>query len=181
MRTEDVVGKKFGRLNVEGFEIEKIQGKNRIHSRVYLICKCECGADVRARKDSVLSGAIVSCGCNRREKAHYSGIKHAQTCITHNMSKTRLYGIWRSMKSRCYVKTSGGFEYYGGRGITVCNEWKNDFIAFKDWAINNGYSNNLSIDRINVNGNYEPSNCRWITMAEQQKNRRNCKAYKKAK
>jgi hypothetical protein len=85
------------------------------------------------------------------------------------------------MKSRCYVKTSGGFEYYGGRGITVCNEWKNDFIAFKDWAINNGYSGNLSIDRINVNGNYEPSNCRWIRMAEQQKNRRNCKAYKKAK
>lgn len=171
METKELIGKKYGRLNVEGFEIERKQGKNRIQSRVYLICKCECGTEVRARKDSVLSGAIVSCGCNRREKAHYSGIKHAQSCITHNMSKTRLYGIWRSMKSRCYNKTCGGFQNYGGRGVTVCDDWKNSFEKFKDWAISNGYKDNLSIDRINVKGNYEPTNCRWITMLDQQSNK----------
>lgn len=171
MEAKEMIGKKYGRLLVQGFCVEKIQGKNRIHHRTYLFCKCDCGADVKARKDCVLSGQIVSCGCNKKEKAHYSGLKHVQSCITHNMSKTRLFSIWRSMKSRCYIKSCGGYENYGGRGIEVCKEWKEHFESFRDWALENGYTDKLSIDRIDVNGNYEPSNCQWITMLEQQSNK----------
>lgn len=175
---KEMIGKKYGRLSVTGFESVKIKGKNRTYNRIYLFCKCDCGAEVRIRKDGVLSGAVVSCGCNRNEKAHFSGLKHAQSCITHGMTKTRIFGIWKGMRQRCNYKKAKDFHNYGGRGIKVCSEWENSFIAFKDWAIQNGYADNLTIDRINVNGNYEPANCRWITMAEQQKNRRNCKAYK---
>lgn len=173
MKVEEMIGKKYGRLLVQGFSVKKTQGKNRVNHRVYLFCRCDCGAEVRARKDSVLIGRIVSCGCNKREKAHYSGLRHAQSCITHNMSKTRLFSIWRSMKSRCYIKTCGGYENYGGRGIKVCKEWKEHFESFRDWAFENGYTDKLSIDRIDVNGNYEPSNCQWITMLEQQSNKTN--------
>lgn len=175
---KEMIGKKYGRLSVTGFESVKIKGKNRTYNRIYLFCKCDCGAEVRIRKDGVLSGAVVSCGCNRNEKAHFSGLKHAQSCITHGMTKTRIFGIWKGMRQRCNYKKAKDFHNYGGRGIKVCSEWENSFIAFKDWAFQNGYADNLTIDRINVNGNYEPTNCRWITMAEQQKNRRNCKAYK---
>lgn len=167
MKTEEMLGKKYGRLLITGFESEIKNG----HYRTYLLCKCDCGADVRIRKDGVLNGAVVSCGCNKKEKAHFSGLKHAQSCITHGMTKTRLFSIWRSMKARCYNKTCGGFQNYGGRGITVCDDWKNSFEKFRDWAISNGYKDNLSIDRINVNGNYEPSNCRWVTMLDQQSNK----------
>ena len=167
MKTEEMLGKKYGRLLITGFENENKNG----HYRTYLLCKCDCGADVRIRKDGVLNGAVVSCGCNKKEKAHFSGLKHAQSCITHGMTKTRLFSIWRSMKARCYNKTCGGFQNYGGRGITVCDDWKNSFEKFRDWAISNGYKDNLSIDRIDVNGNYEPSNCRWVTMLDQQSNK----------
>lgn len=93
--------------------------------------------------------------------------------IKHGMSNTKLYERWDSMKSRCYVKNAGNYRRYGGRGITVCDEWKTSFEAFRDWALANGYADNLSLDRIDVNGNYEPSNCRWVTMTEQANNRSN--------
>ena len=86
-------------------------------------------------------------------------------------SNSRLYNIWLHMKGRCYRKTDDHYEHYGEKGITMCDEWKNDFKAFYDWAMSNGYADNLTIDRINVNGNYEPSNCRWVTMKEQCNNR----------
>ena len=172
MEAKEMLGKKYGRLLVTGFESVRIKGTNRTHNRVYLFCKCECGADVRARKDSVLSGQIVSCGCNRIEKAHYSGLKHAESCKTHGMTNTRIFRIWVGMRKRCSYQKGKDYKHYGERGITVCKEWESNFIAFKEWAFANGYSDNLTIDRINVDGNYEPSNCRWITMAEQQKNKR---------
>lgn len=90
----------------------------------------------------------------------------------HNMSKTRLYGIWALMKSRCGNPKITQYKYYGERGIKVCDEWS-DFLAFYDWAINNGYSDTLTLDRRDVNGNYEPSNCEWVTMKEQCNNRTN--------
>ena len=90
----------------------------------------------------------------------------------HGMTKTRLYRIWHGMKKRCYTKSQDHYENYGGRGIAVCPEWKDSFVAFAIWALQNGYREDLSIDRIDVNGNYEPSNCRWITMREQQSNKR---------
>lgn len=181
MEAKEMLGKKYGRLLVKDYKVEKVQGKNRINNRVYLLCKCECGTEKFIRKDGVISGLVVSCGCNKKEKAHISGLKHAQSCITHGMTKTRLFRIWTGMKSRCFYKKGKDYKHYGERGITVCKEWQNNFLSFKEWAYANGYSDNLTIDRINVDGNYEPANCRWITMAEQQKNRRCCKAYKMAK
>lgn len=90
--------------------------------------------------------------------------------IIHGMSQSRLYKIWVDMKRRCYNSHNKYYFRYGGRGIKVCDEWKNNFIAFADWALNNGYQDHLSIERNNIDGDYEPDNCSWITSAEQQKN-----------
>lgn len=88
------------------------------------------------------------------------------------MSKSKLYDVWYQMKKRCYRKENSNYKYYGERGITVCDEWKKDYKAFKSWAIANGYKEGLTLDRINSNGNYEPSNCRWATIEEQARNMR---------
>lgn len=91
----------------------------------------------------------------------------------HGLYKTRIYKIWESMKNRCYCKGETSYKYYGAKGVTVCDEWRNDFKAFYDWTISHGYSDELTLDRVDVNGNYEPTNCRWITMKEQSRNKSN--------
>lgn len=157
----DLKGKKIGRLTVICRN-----GSNKKGHPLWL-CRCDCGNEKNIIGESLRNNKTKSCGCLRDEK-----IKKGLT-NKHNMSNTRLYRIWNAMKRRCLTKTNDTFEHYGGRGIKICNEWIEDYMNFYNWAINSGYSDELTIDRIEVNGNYEPSNCRWITIQEQQNNKRN--------
>lgn len=149
----NIAGQKFGRLLV----LEYIPNS---HSK--WLCQCDCGNKVTVTSVNLKNGHTQSCGCLNLDNHTKHGGRH-----------TRLYKIWIGMKTRCYNKKAKQYENYGGRGITICEEWKNDFIKFRDWAIKNGYENNLTLDRIDVNGNYEPHNCRWATTKQQQNNKRN--------
>lgn len=133
--------------------------------------KCHCGNDFVTLGNSIRFGKANSCGCSHKKAAKHMGLKnkiHGETC-------SRLYNIWKSMKYRCNKKDHKSYEYYGGRGIEVCKEWLKSYEIFKEWAIKNGYNETLTLDRIDVNGNYEPNNCRWATFKEQGRNRRNNK------
>ena len=155
----DLTGQKFGRLTV----IERAD--NTKQGQAKWLCQCDCGRKTVVMGKSLRNGNTKSCGCLQKETIGYKRTIHGQT-------NTRFYRIWCGMKSRCYNKKNPHFHLYGGRGIKVCNEWLKDFQTFYDWAIANGYADNLTLDRINVNGNYEPSNCRWITRKEQNNNKR---------
>lgn len=158
----DLTGQRFGRLTV--LEIDCMPHKG--HSR--WICVCDCGEYVSVPSDCLRLGKSKSCGCLYRETIRTAGQKHG-------LRHTRLYQTWRSMKDRCYNPNNKWYKDYGGRGIYVCEEWRNDVKAFYDWAIANGYRDDLTIDRINVDGNYEPSNCRWADKKTQSNNRRACR------
>ena len=132
----------------------------------YWLCECRCGTRKILSSKDVMSGHTLSCGCLQKEKASKAQFKHG-------MSESRLYQIWENMRKRCNNPASKRYSTYGKRGIRVCKEWNDDFSAFKDWAFLNGYSEDLTIDRIDVNGNYEPTNCQWLSMNEQAKNKTN--------
>lgn len=140
----------------------KISGKNKIKIGLYL---CDCGNEFITRHEYIKSGHTKSCGCLHKKRASETSIKHGHT-------RTRIYRIWCHMKERCYTSSCKSYCNYGDRGIIVCNSWKNDFKSFYDWAINSGYKENLTIDRINNDGNYEPSNCRWTDLSTQSSNTR---------
>ena len=154
----DLTGQRFGRLTV----IERSENHGK---RVMWRCLCDCGNELITRGDALTEGKTQGCGCYNRERSSEHHTKHGG-------SKTRLYREWLKVKTRCFNPKYSRYSDYGGRGICVCKEWSDSFEAFRDWAIANGYHDSLTIDRVNVNGNYEPSNCRWITNQEQQNNRR---------
>lgn len=163
-------GQVFGKLTVIKFDHikEYITYRGKIN-HYYYKCRCECGNIKIAQKNSLINGATKSCGCLVGRKVKL------KDNIPHNLRNTRIHRIWYVMKYRCDNKNYTSYKDYGGRGIKVCNEWKNfknGFINFHDWAMENGYKEDLSIDRINVNGNYEPSNCRWATDKQQGRNKR---------
>lgn len=164
-RPEPLIGKRFGRLTIVE-ELPTIIQPAGGHCRVFK-CKCDCGNEKIVRFTNLIQGGTTSCGC-----AHYNiyGL--------HGLSKdpkwVRLYTIYINMMDRCNNPKNRQFHNYGGRGIKVCSEWDN-FIPFRDWALSNGYTDELTIDRIDVNGNYEPSNCRWATQLQQARNMRTTK------
>lgn len=159
----DMTGKKINMLTV----ICRAESKN---GRTMWHCKCDCGNEIDVWYAHLKKGQF-SCGCYKNKRISERLTKHGKT-------KTKLFKLWRHMRERCYKKYHKSYMLYGGRGITVCQEWLDDFMNFYNWAMDNGYDENApngecTIDRIDVNGNYEPSNCRFVSIKEQCNNKRN--------
>lgn len=158
-QTQSVVGEKYNKLTA----VEELDIRN---GQRYYLFECDCGNRVERILKEVRRNKIGSCGCNSGNRINHG---------SHHCSKERLYGIHKGMLRRCFKESDLAFKYYGARGIIVCDEWNTGdikgYYSFREWAISNGYSEELTIDRIDVNGNYEPSNCRWLDDINQARNK----------
>lgn len=160
-RAIELTGRRFGKLVV----LKREQNEPKKHAR--WLCRCDCGKEVIIQSHCLIQRSQQSCGCLL-----------AEMHLTHGKTNSRLYNVWNCMKQRCGNPNNHNYKEYGERGISVCDEWKCNFEAFEKWSLENGYNPNAkrgecTIDRIDVNGNYEPSNCRWVSMKVQSKNKRN--------
>lgn len=172
----DITGQRFGKL-VAIKRSERVNAKGEY----YWVCKCDCGNYTEANPRNLRHGSVSSCGCvarhiqsERMKKWHK---EHPENRRTHGLSSCRLWAVWSDMRVRCRDKKSAGYKHYGARGIKVCDEWDHSFPAFYKWAYENGYddtapSGACTLDRIDVNGNYEPSNCRFVDARIQANNKR---------
>lgn len=152
-------GKRFGKLLVT--EVMKLVG-----GKAAWLCKCDCGNEKFIRANSLVSNMTKSCGCLHKETM-------AANSIYKGLRSHKLYSVRRGMLNRCHLPSTKHYDNYGGRGISVCEEWRNSYLAFFNWALKSGWEDGLTIDRINNDGNYEPSNCRWVSRKANQNNRRN--------
>ena len=156
----DMTGMKVGHLTVLS------RAENTSQNKAQWLCRCDCGNYTVVSRRHLKNAGTNSCGCYAKEVAR-------KTHTTHGMKKTRLYRIWSGMKDRCLNPNSRHWKHYGGRGIAVFDKWADDFSSFAKWSMDNGYSESLTLDRINNDAGYTPDNCRWATYKEQENNRRN--------
>lgn len=154
------IGLRFGKLIVKS-----VSHKNK-YSIVFMEADCDCGGSIKTSLSGLKKGRTVSCGCHNREKSIKQHLRHGKT-------GTRLHYVWLAMKDRCNNERNKSFKNYGGRGITVCEEWQKSYESFESWALSSGYKEGLSIDRIDNNKGYCPENCRMTDNVQQARNKRN--------
>ena len=170
----DLTGQRVGRLTV----VEACENYVSKTGRKYSawLCRCDCGNYKKVLTINIRQKTVRSCGCLAK-KVHSQSVQKAIKASTkHGDTGSRLYQIWAAMKRRCYNPNTAYYEIYGGRGVTVCESWQN-YVPFKEWAYSVGYTDTLTLDRIDCDGDYTPNNCRWISIQEQQRNRRNNRRY----